>query len=332
MDKRFYNKIVKLIPSDTLKEFLKGSKFRFQEKDLLAIINEYSKDYNEKISLLQEVIDCIEDKSVVFHAKKLIELHSQYHDEFIRAADCFAYDITIIEDDNFLEERHFVTKTFEDALTLIKCYNRHYSDLLCMNVKQGTLIDGKYVYYKILKCTTVAPKKPSDIHKWVGNIGECLLGKKLEILDVRTYTLSITDIYKCKNKDCDEDCKSQCINMYQHYIKFPSFLEQYQLVAYDEWDKTKYGILPYVMREGEDDSYVIDLEDNDFITNREVLTSLDDFRIFDAHWHPSFFDIYLPSREDIPDYIYENYLYALEILKKLDYDSYNDSIRAYIIK
>ncbi len=333
MDKKFYNKIIKLIPSDTLKAFLNESKFRFEEKDLLAIINKYSRNYNEKIALLEEAVFRLADKSAVFHAKKLIDMHKSIYDGFMQPNQDCVYDITIIESDNSPDERRFITKTFEDAKILIKNYKKRYSDGYYTNSKSGALIDGKYVYYKIYKSTTIVPQKPSDIHSKVGQIGECLLGKRLEILDVDFYNYGITDMYGCKNKDCEEDCKSQCIIMHQYYIKFPAFLEQYQLVAFKEWDKIYYGILPYKMKDGDDDSYVIDLDDNGFISNRENLEGLDDYRIFDAHQHPSYFDIYVPKRQDVPNNIYENYLYAVEILKELDYNSDGcENIRRYIIK
>lgn len=316
MDKEFYNKVIKLIPSITLKEFLKGSKFKFKEKDLLVIINDYSRNYDEKIGLLQEAVNCIEDKDVVFHAKKLIELHTRYYDDFMRPSDDCVYEINIITDDAFPEERVFITKMFEDALILIKNYNKNYSDGYVLNSKAGTLIAGKFAYYKIYKSTAIAPQKPSDIHEKVGHLGECILGKKLEILDVDMYNYGVTDLYKCKNKDCD-GCKNKCISM--HHIKFPAFLKQYQLVAF-KYDKIDYGVMLYEMQDGDNDSYIIDLDDNDFIVNREKLKGPDDYSIIDAHWHPSYCEIYAPKREDVPDYIYENYLYAVKIFKELGFD------------
>ena len=120
MDKKFYNKIIKLIPSDTLKAFLNESKFRFEEKDLLAIINKYSRNYNEKIALLEEAVFRLADKSAVFHAKKLIDMHKSIYDGFMQPNQDCVYDITIIESDNSPDERRFITKTFEDAKILIK--------------------------------------------------------------------------------------------------------------------------------------------------------------------------------------------------------------------
>ncbi len=316
MDKKFYNKVIKLIPSNTLKEFLKASKFKFKEKDLLVIINDYSRNYDEKIALLQDAANCIEDKDVGFHAKKLIELHTRYYDDFMRTSDDCVFEVNIITDDGFPEERLFITKTFEDALTLIKFYNKQYSDGYVCNSKAGTLIDGKFVYYKIFKATAIAPQKPSDIHEKVGHLGECLLGKKLEIIDVNMYNYGVRDLYKCKNKDCD-DCKNKCISI--HHIKFPAFLSQYQLVAFKHY-KINYGVMCYEMQDGDNDSYIIDLDDNDFIVNREKLKGPNDYGIRDAHWHPSYCEIYALKREDVPDYIYKNYLYAVKILKELGFD------------
>ncbi len=316
MDKKFYNKVIKLIPSDTLKEFLKTSKFKFKEKDLLVIINDYSRNFNEKIQLLEEAINCIEDKDVVFHAKKLIQSHSDNYDCFMRPSDDCVYEINIITDDDFPEDRQFVAKTFQDALTLIKLYNKEYEDGYVPNSKAGTLIGGKYVYYKIFKSTAIAPKKPSDIHNKVGRRGECLLGKRLEIIDVNMYDYGDRDLYNCKNKDCDE-CKNKCIFM--HNIKFPAFLQQYQLVAFKHY-RICYGVMLYKMQDNDNDSYIIFLDDNDFIANRKKLQGKDDYRIIEAHCHPSYCEIYKPNREDVPDDIYENYLFAVKIFKELGFD------------
>lgn len=308
MDKKFYNKIIKLIPSNTLKDFLKGSKFEFKEKDLLAIIDDYSRNYEEKLALLREAANCIEDKAVALHAKKLIELHTKHYDDFMQPNDDCAYEIVIIDND-FSHQGRFITKTFEDAITLIKNYKKYYGDDYVTKEKTYTAIDG---YYKIFKCTTIAPKKPSDFSNKVGQIGVCLLAKNLQILDVDMYNYGVEDAYRCK-RNCD-DCKNKCIML--HCPKFPAFLEQYQLVAF-KWDKIIYGIMPFEMEDGDNDTYIIDLEDNDFIVNREKLKGLDDYRIFDAHMHPSFFELYIPNRQDVLDKIYENYLYAVKVLKEL---------------
>ena len=322
MDKKFYNKIIKLIPSNTLKEFLKTSKFKFTQKDMLAIIDDYSRNYAEKIALLQEAVKCLEDKDVVYHAKKLIQLRTGYFDDFMLPSDDCVYEINIITDDCYPEGRVFITKTFEDAIILIKNYNKQYGDGYFTDNKAGTLIGNKSVYYKIYKTTTFAPQKPSDIHKKVGHLGECLLGKKLEIIDVETYGNSNVNnygervVYKCKNKDCD-DCKNKCITM--HNIRFPAFLQQYQLVAFKHY-KINYGVVLYQMQDGDNDSYIVYLNDNDFIVNREELKGPDDYRIIEEHWHPSYLDVYIPDRQDVPDNIYENYLYAVKILKELGFD------------
>ena len=104
-----------------------------------------------------------------------------------------------------------------------------------------------------------------------------------------------------------------------HHIKFPAFLQQYQLVAFKHY-KISYGVMLYQMQDGDNDSYIVYLDDNDFIVDREELQGPDDYRIIEAHWHPSYLDVYVPDRKDVPDTIYDNYLFAVKILKELGFD------------
>ena len=70
-------KIVNLLPSHTLREYVKKHKYHFTQMDLLKFVEDYAPTYDEKIKLLNEIATTFSDKSVVNHANKLILYHQR---------------------------------------------------------------------------------------------------------------------------------------------------------------------------------------------------------------------------------------------------------------
>lgn len=313
MTKKLYNDIIATIPSPDLLAYIKRDGFRFGETKLLKIIDVCARTFDEKLDLFERASREFENKRDRAHAKKLVNHNKRQYDEFMRADDNCVYETDIkCEPDD--KEDTIITKTFDDAVQNIKMYIRHYADV---GIK-----DGKYARYIIRKKTATVATRPSDIGRdKVGTLGECVLGQRFKILDLSMYGFG--DEKKCKSTIlyCEE-CENPCV--FAIRVKYPHFLKKYDLVAYQA-DPTlnprdiSYGILGVSMDDCDDDSYVIKL-DNKYIKNRNAAYRDEDgyYRIYDAHWHPYYCQIFKPDIGSLPDGVYDDYLYAVEELKKID--------------
>ena len=313
MDKSFYKKIIKLIPSADLKNFVLESGFRFNDKDLLRIILNYAPTFDKKLVLFEEASQALDDKRMRGLAKKRIAFEKRQYDSFMQPSENIVYAIKIKTDD--YGEDNFITKTFVDAVELIKNFVKYYE------VKGEERACARYT---LTKMTTNVPQKPGDFsykHCKIGNLGECVLDGKYNIiyLDMYHFGLEVT----CKSGvDCDE-C-NRCIN-YMFGTRFPHFIKKYDLVAYYDnlLYKPKhltYAIFDFDMEKCDCDSRVINIEDNPYIQNKnaEYQDEEEYYRIYDDHDHPSYFEIIKPSLESVPQKVLDDYNYAVPMLKSIE--------------
>ena len=322
--KTLETKTIKMIPSPTLKEYLKKFDFRFTQKDLLKFIEDYAPTYETKINLLEEAAQEFSDKSVVLHAKKLIKYHKRSFDEFMTPSDDCVYEVEIhINPDDYDET--YTVKTFDDALILIDNYLKRYRHIGCK--------DNELSKYNVIKKTTIAPQKPSDLDCKVGELGRCVLGYKRVIKSVEMH-YNGKYLRKC-NGVC-MDCKNECIDVHEPH--FPAFLQPYDLVAfktnwsYDaiesrgkiykcerNYEHIEYGILTTDMTEYDDDTHVVLLA-NEYIRGRNAFAQYDEgyYHIYDAHEHPSYAVLFKPDLSEVDKDILADYEYAVQALKKIE--------------
>lgn len=313
MNKAFYKKIINLIPSADMKNYVFANGFQFREKDLLKIILNYAPTFDIKLKLFEEASRLLDDKSMRVLAKKRIAFENRQYNAFMQLNLHTVYQIEIKTDPNAIEEETYLTKTFDEAVILIRDY------IKCYDIKAKERI---YARYTIKKKTTNLPNKPSDIYNdKVGTLGQCVLDSRFRIIDLYMYNFGIEVTCK-KSVDCEE-C-DRCINDHMFSIHFPHFLKEFDLVAYydDLMYNPKhltYGIFDLDMEECDCDSHVIALEDNPYIINRngDFQDENGYYRIYDAHDHPSYFEIIKPDLNDVPQGIIDGYNYAVSILKKI---------------
>lgn len=312
MDKAFYKKIINLIPSADMKNYVFANGFQFREKDLLKIILNYAPTFDIKLKLFEEASRLLDDKNMRLLAKKRIAYENRQFNAFMQSGADVVYQLKIKPDQ--YGEDEFMVKTFDDAIVLIKSYLKHYK------IKGEERINTRYT---IIKFSTRLPDKPSDFH-WtrskVGELGDCVLDGKLRIIYLDIYNFGIE--VKClKDVECEE-CDRCINNMFSTH--FPHFLEPFELVAYynDLMYNPKhitYGISCLDMEICDYDSLVVTIEDNPYIINRngEFRDENGYYRIHDSHDHPSCFEIIKPDLKNVPQEIIDGYNYAVPILKKI---------------
>lgn len=326
--KTLETKIVKLIPSHTLREYVKEHKYRFTQLDLLKFAEDYAPTYDEKIKLLNEIATTFPDKSTVKHAQKLIKYHQRTFDEFMTPNDDCVYEVQIYCNPDDKNETYIVKK-FDDALILIDNYLKHYRDI--------GVTDSKLSEYRIIKKTAYPPRKLGDLSCKVGEVGRCILGYKRIIKSVE---MDYIGCYLSKSKGRCILCKDECIEDYCPH--FPVFLQQYDLVAYktnwtydaiDYRGKTYvheingehivYGILSTDMNKCDDFTHVV-LLDNQYIRDRNAFYQDENecYRIYDAHDHPSYAVLFKPDLSQLDYRLLDDYEYAVKALKQL-YEEYD---------
>lgn len=313
MDRKFHDKIISLFSSKDLINCIKTEKFVFGEEELLKFINDYAPDFNKKLELFKEATTVFRNKKAIAHAKKLIVYNENAYAEFMRTDENCVYEIKIKCLPDAADEDTLLTKTFEGAVKMIKSWLKCYRDV-------GE-IDNKLSRYTIIKKTITLPRYPHDIFNGkVGALGECVLGYRFHILDLSMFRQN--NEMQCKANAVCDDCKQPCIANITP--SFPHFLKKYDLVAYyddklNNPNKIIYGIFGLDMEKCDKDSYFIFL-DNEYIKLRKIdFTDENGFyRVFDAHSHPSYAELFKPDISDVPKEVYDDYLYAVEGLKRID--------------
>lgn len=319
--KTFYNKIIALLSSADLRAAVKNGNHVFSETDLLKFIDGYAPSFNKKIELFDLAAEVFSDKETKYHAKKLAEHCRKVYDYFATPSDDAVY---VIHSRSSFDGGHcvetLVNKTLDDALvTLQTCARRDKRDMS----------EGEFYKYEIKKHSTVCMRKYNDSN--IGEICSCKWDSKLGIVSI--------DDWGIKNEfgvDCNT-CKRKHVCLDSHEVRYPPFLRPYDLVAYKtdgftpiEYNKygiairhtdVAYGVLCCDMTRDDNNisSYVVCL-DSKYVKERRAdeKTEDGDYLIYFDHDHPQYAELYKPNRDEVPDSIYADYLYAVDELKKID--------------
>lgn len=326
--KSFEKKIISLLPSKTLKENIKQTAHKFNDEDILKIIEDYSGCFKQKLDLLFLASQIFTDKNSVKHTKKLIEYNKKQYDEFVKDDDNSVYYVEIKCSPNEGED-NYIVKTYEGVLKLISNFLKRFK-----GVGSGDNINSRYT---ITKWTSKSPDKPREMDK-LGRLGVCVLGYKQEVLSVDYYFDFNEYGLNCGfNRECNE-CKYDCVNT--HILNLPLFLHKYDLVSFiPHWQdyfidageasvhlenngQLIYGILGADMRDDPDDdcAYII-LLDSSYIKNRQAMQKDKGYYlIYCHHDHVPYPEVEKISPGEVTNEIAEDYLYAVEQLKIIEKD------------
>lgn len=312
MNKAFYNKVISLIPSADLRQCVKERNYQFGEKEVLKLILDYAPYFEKRIEMLETAAEVLEDKAMRTLAKKRITLEHKIYDAFMSAGDGYVFETDVKISPNDVGDDTLITKTYEDALRVIDS---------CLKCYEITAKERAGARYTIKKKTVGVPQKPNDIYKGrVGTVGQCVLDCKLKILSLDAYAFK--QEVPCKKGVYCYEC-GRCIDSTE--LHYPAFLNCFDLVAYYDnylYDPSHltYGILCCDMQDGDFDSYVVSIDDNEYIKNRTVDYQDENgyYRVFDYHDHPDYSRIIKVEEKDAPKDTYANYLYAADCLRKMD--------------
>ena len=328
--KAFERKILKLLPSDSLKEAIKEYGHKFSDMDIIKIIHDYGRTFDEKLALFEEAKSIFTDKKVINYTGRVIAHYHKMLNEFSKSDENTAFKVEI-QHSATAEADEYITKTFEDAKALYSGFVRYFYRNDGQTVEPTMLCT-------VTKFSTQAIKKPSDVYYKVGEKGCAELNSRQKITEVTVY--DIRHEWSCKNyPDCCEECKKPCLE--RHVVYFPKFVKKYDLVSFiPQWKMShitdRNGDDFTIINDGEaqlgvllEDMYLNDdnfdstliLLDNYYVKSRTAYQKADGFyRIYDTHDHEPFPLLEKIDPLTLPKEAQDDYAYLVEVLKNLEKD------------
>ena len=292
------------IKSKTLKEEIQKTNWHFSDLDLLALVNNCADNYNQRLEFMELIEENTEKVKIKEMAIDIINYQKKVFEEFIKPVDNSIYHVVIKEKPQVVHKEHYIVKTYEVALNVIKSYIEYY------NIRN---VDSRF---DIIKRVLIVPQKPEDIEN--GEIGSCTFRNGLNLIDVY-----INDMFGINKNE---------IRLKNHLIKYPSFLLAGDLVSYyADWDeyhstggtvkgnKKMYGIIVFDMYEKYKYDACIQLLDSPYVKERRIeeIDELGRYQDFLWHEHVGYTFIEKENIDTVPDNIREDYNYLLPALKKM---------------
>ncbi len=291
------DKIIELLESPDLKRKIKETNHIFSDVELLRIIYEYSKTFDQMISMMGEFSEVASAEASAL-ALEYIKYEREKLKQFSESSEEFVYDLCIKETPDSHEER-YICKTFDDVLVCIDEFYKEYTDVGAAETKET-----RYTVKK-RKIFSAGDKFAEDTY-FVCTIGE---NKTiLEIEDWKGYNDCNLDNL-CS--ECHEICYSRCDE-----IMFPNFAEPYAIIRFSDWDgRSKFGVCLYFegawYREKLSEFYVLPLDCSSIVEER-----FDD--TFSGHIHVSLPMATLASIHDLDEKMKKNYLAFVEYQKRAE--------------
>ena len=216
-----HNIVIQKLKSESLKNAIEKENVVFAPIELFKIIYEYIERYDDKISLLKQMLLVIDDEEIIAYTRYIIGwLEGNFYEFKSNSTDCI-FEIHIKESPETGVES-YICNSFCSAINLIAEYYKKYD--FRPNVRAKYEIVKRKIY-------------DSDISVIEDFIGSCTLDYQKNICDV--CFREDPDYYKCDGV-CFE-CDRICITNID--INFPVFTGFKDLVKYQDYNRgIKYGI------------------------------------------------------------------------------------------
>lgn len=140
-------KIVALIPSNSLKEYISENNIEFLPYVLMQLADEYANSYDERIALLKELTNIADEKTNEV-LPYLIESRMQELEQFLKPEENTVFELRIQLNYNFYNEQYFC-KTFESAVKTVKAFLKEYecedelNNKSTITIKKWSIFDEK---------------------------------------------------------------------------------------------------------------------------------------------------------------------------------------------
>ncbi len=272
--KLMQDRIVALLPSQTLKKAIADQNYILREIDLVHTVWEYVPLLEDKLKFLNEL-----SFAKGIRASKLARNVCAYllamRDEFLRNGPECVYELRIKSEPNSYEEK-YICRSYEAALRMIDGFWKEYGHLSDAEEREQTI-------YHIVKRRILDAAFQED------ELGDCMLNGKLEVIYMDDYCVKM------------QDHGIQYRSM--HDVLFPRCIADREPVRYMIPGRfPEYGIAVH-LEEGAaqvDEYYILKLNaDSNFDWNEDTL--------FCAHEHIAPPYVELIPAEELPEEMRKNY-------------------------
>lgn len=244
------NKVVKLIPSESLRNEIEKTGYKCSEITLLSTIFYYAPSFDSRMELLQFAYDSFEGELKEFTVQ-LMEWQQKIRDEFIKNEPSVVFELHIRETPDVPDET-YLCSSFDAAMKTICQY---YQELEC---DESDSARYNIIKHHIYSMDTDA--KLSD-----DPLGEAVL--------LSGRILYSVEMFGHRQEDCSDSCvectKPLCVYNLEEEAQYPCFINDKELVEYRERDgRKRYGIVHTNDNSAGNLQYVIPL-DCEWMRNHE---------------------------------------------------------------
>ena len=216
-----YDRIVSLIPSESLKNQIRLTGHRLSDVDLLCTAFRYAPDYDTRIELLQ-MLEQRYTGELRAYTSRLIHTQRQMLESFIRQEDNAVFELHIKDTPDAYDER-YLCRSFDAAQRTIPQFHKEYrfareNGLSRYTIKKRRVLSGD-----------------GDFSE--DELGELVLlpGNRVYSVDMWSYDEPVSCEVECG--DCDLPCEKN------RQVVFPQFIRHGEAVRYRDYNgNDSYGI------------------------------------------------------------------------------------------
>ena len=306
------NKIIKLIPSETIKRAVKETKHCFSDIELVQIIIEFASSWEQMISLLGEMKKYTNDLKVRKYVSQFINIEKKQYKLLVTQEEGYIYEVVM---DEHRSERYLVPD-FESAFITIESFLKHYKKYIGQNEYSSIIIIKRKVS-KRLNSREIDNKDNSVF---------CILNKKKQIKRIYSYLKSV-DMEKI-GIEINEIRYPNVFNagdlVYVDIVKHPDLIPYRYKNYLEEIDNTKmYGINSFDNNhefEGQVDVCCFLNLSSEYVIYKKIEIDEEGYcRYLASHDHIDFGYLEKADLTNTPEQIKKYYTYVKEELIKLKY-------------
>ncbi len=286
MNKEIHDKIVALIPSNTLKNAIKESEFVFPELDLFRIILRCAPSLEERTALLQEAKGGFSPQ-LCEYTDEYIEYQKGCLELFMKHEANYVYMVEV------LPQERYIFGTAEEAIEFTALYPKteYATPIRRFFIKKTPVLQLSRVNDDVLTAGT---------HNCTAIDG---------------HVVEVSSAYDCDYKfpkKCDGncfDCERFCHIKYEDEVKIPVFLKKGDLIKYED----NVGRIVYAISLGENENDTITAYCVPLDSAEVVYHAFEDS--FYAHRHPELYTVEKAEIEELDEKMREDYLAFRKYLK-----------------
>ncbi len=213
-----YNEIIELLPSETLKKKIAETGYKFTETELIYIIYEFAKTFEQRKNMLLRFAETASAEAAK-NAIMLADWQDEIYRNFRENSEGYIYELRIREEE-YCEER-FICASYEAALKYIDLYYDEYKDI--------GVIETERSRYQIVKRRVYSGKDDEGFSE--DGTAECILAAGKKLISVDDVRLICNRPYEVENAcaECDFFCPAKVDE-----ILFPCFVKDGDIIKYTE--------------------------------------------------------------------------------------------------